>query len=61
MSTEEATFQAIKKVFTTVLVIQHFDSDKNCIVEENALNYITAAILSQPDHESILQPITFML
>ena len=59
-ATEESAFQAIKKTFSTAPVLQHFDPDKKCTVETDASDYVTAAVLPQPDHESILRPVAFM-
>ena len=60
MSIKETTFQVIKKVFTTALILQHIDSDIEYTMEPNASNYVFTTVISQPDHESILQPVTFM-
>ena len=49
-------FQAIKKAFSSVPVLLHIDPDKECTLETNASNYVSGAVLSQPDHESILWP-----
>ena len=46
MFTKEATFQAIKKAFLTAPVLQHFNPDKECIIETNASDYISAVVLS---------------
>ena len=59
-ATEESAFQAIKKAFSTALVLQHFDSDKECTVEIDASDYVFAVVLSQPVHEGILRPMAFM-
>ena len=57
---EETAFQAIKKAFSSAPVLLHFDSDKECTVKTNILDYIFGAVLSQPDHEGILHPVAFM-
>ena len=57
---EEIAFQAIKKAFSSAPVLLHFDLDKQCTVETDASNYISGAILSQPDYEGILRPVAFM-
>ena len=61
MSTDEVTFQAIKKAFSTAPVLWHFDQDKEYIMETDALDYISAAVLSQPDHKSVLGLVIFIL
>ena len=60
MATEKSAFQAIKKVFSIVPVLQHFDSDKECTVKADASDYVSAAVFSQPNHEGILRPVAFM-
>ena len=57
---EEMAFQAIKKAFSSALVLLHFDPDKECIVETDASDYVSRAVLSQPDREGILRPVAFM-
>ena len=59
-ATEESAFQAIKKAFSTAPVLQHFDPEKKCTVESDASDYVSAAVLSQPDHEGTLRPVAFM-
>ena len=60
MPYEEATFQAIKKAVSTALVLQYFDPNKECTMETSASDYISAAVLSQLDYESALQPVASM-
>ena len=57
---KETAFQAIKEAFSNAPVLLHFDPDKECTVETDASDYVSRAILSQPDHESILCPVAFM-
>ena len=53
-------FESIKKVFSTAPILQHFDSEKECIVETDTSDYISGAVLSQPDHEGVLLPVAFL-
>ena len=57
---KQTAFQAIKKAFSSAPVLLHFDPDKECIVETDASDYVSGAVLSQPDHEGILRPVAFM-
>ena len=57
---EETTFQAIKKAFSSAPVLLHFDPDKECTVKTDASDFVSGAVYSQPDHESILHPVAFM-
>ena len=59
-ATEESAFQVITKAFSTAPVLQHFDPDKECTVETDAFDYVSAAVLSQPDHEGTLRLVAFM-
>ena len=61
MSTKKAAFQAIKKTFSIASILQHFDLEKVCIIETNALNFISAVVYSQLDNKNVLQPLAFIL
>ena len=56
---EQNAFESIKKAFSTVPILQHFDLDKECVVTDTS-DYISSAVLSQPDHEGVLHPIAFL-
>ena len=43
---EETAFQAIKKTFSSVPVLVHFDSDKECTMETDASDYVFGAVFS---------------
>ena len=57
---EEATFNALKKTFTTASILQHFDSDLKTWIETDASNFVVVAILSQRDVDDQLHSIVFM-
>ena len=57
---EKTAFQAIEKAFSSAPVLLHVDPDKECTVETDASDYVSGAVLSQPDHEGILRPVVFM-
>ena len=57
---EQHTFESIKKAFSTAPILQHFDLEKECVVETDTSDYISGAVLSQPDHEGVLCPIAFL-
>ena len=57
---EQHTFESIKKAFSTAPILQHFDPEKECVVETDASDYISGAVLSQPDHEGVLHPVAFL-
>lgn len=56
----EESFCNIKKAFKEGTMLAHFDPKKQTILETDASDYVTAAILSQYDDRGILRPIAFM-
>ena len=57
---EQCLFKSIKKVFSTAPILQHFDLEKECVVKTDTSDYISGAVLSQPDHEEVLHPVAFL-
>ena len=57
---EQRLFESIKKVFSTAPILQHFDLEKECVVETDTSDYVSGAVLSQPDHEGVLHPVAFL-
>ena len=57
---EENSFHAIKTAFISAPILQHFDPDKECVVETNAFDYVSGAVLSQPDPKGVLHPVAYM-
>lgn len=51
-------FEALKTAFTTAPVLAHFKPGAQCILETDASDFATAAILSQKVHEKV-HPIAF--
>ena len=60
MPIKETAFQAVKKVYSITSVLQHFDPNKEYIVETDVSDYVTETVLSQPNHEGILHPVAFI-
>ena len=56
----ENSFKDIKKAFKEGTMLAHFDYRKQTILETDASDYVTAAILSQYDDNKILRPVAFM-
>ena len=42
---KQNTFESIKKAFSTASIPQHFDLDKECVVETDISDYISSAVL----------------
>ena len=49
----------MKESFTTAPVYGRFNFEHDTVVETDALNYISARVLSQYDDQGILHPVTF--
>ena len=57
---EQCLFESIKKTFSTIPILQHFDLEKEYVVETDTSDYVSGAVLSQPDHEEVLHPVAFL-
>ena len=55
----EATFQKLKRRFTSALVLRYFDPNREIIMETDASDYVSAGMISQYDANGILHPIAF--
>lgn len=58
-SCESAFFQ-IKQAFKEGTMLAHFEPQRQTVLETDASDYVTAAILSQYDDSGILRPVAFM-
>lgn len=54
------SFQKLKAAFKEGTILAHFDHRRQTILETDASDYVTAAILSQYDDKNILRPVAFM-
>ncbi|KAI0996693.1 hypothetical protein K3495_g11489 [Podosphaera aphanis] len=59
-STCESSFQQIKRAFKDETMLAHFDPHRQTVLETDASDYVTAAILSQYDQSGTLRPVAFM-
>jgi transposase InsO family protein len=55
----QTAFEDLKTAFTSAPILQHFDPDREIVVETDASDYVSASILSQPDDAGILHPVAF--
>jgi hypothetical protein len=55
----ENAFRCLKTAFTSAPILQHFDPDREIIVETDASDYVSGGILSQYDNEGRLHPVAF--
>ena len=56
---QQHAFETLKSAFTSAPVLRHFDPAKEITLKTDALNLVSAGILSQPDDEGILHPIAY--
>jgi len=52
-------FNELKKRFTIVPILAHFDAQRPVIIETDALDFALGAVLSQKDEENRLYPVAF--
>ena len=55
----QKAFDLLKHCFTTVLILAHFDYEKECVVEIDASNNVLAEVLSQYGDNGKLHPVAF--
>ena len=55
----EKAFEDLKCVFTTALILAHYDSKLETWVETNASNFVVAEVLSQMHGDRVLKPIVY--
>ena len=55
----QRAFNLLKQRFTTALILAHFDYEKECIVETDALDNVSAGVLSQYGDDAKLHPVAF--
>ena len=55
----QKSFKLLKKRFTTAPILAHFDFEKECILETNSSDNVSAGILSQYGDDGLLHPVAF--
>ena len=55
----QSAFNALKKAFTSDVILHHYNSDLKIIVETDTSDYVSEGILSQYDKNGILHPIAY--
>ena len=53
-------FQRLKAAFTSAPILRHFDREKECVVETDASDNVSAGILSQIADDGLLHPVAFL-
>jgi transposase InsO family protein len=49
----------LKQAFITAPILAHFDPNRECLVETDASDYVSAGILSQRDDDGVLHPVAY--
>jgi len=57
--TAQSAFERLKEAFCSAPILAHFDPDRECIVETDASDYVSAGILSQYDDSEVLHPVAY--
>lgn len=52
-------FKILKSAFTSVPILQHFDPDKEILVETDASDFVSAGVLSQYGDDGLLHPVAY--
>ena len=55
----QSVFNALKKAFTSDVILHHYNSDLKIIVETDTSDYVSGGILSQYDKNGVLHPIAY--
>jgi len=55
----QAVFDTLKKVFTSDVILHHYNSDLQLVVEINASDYVSEDILSQYNKNDVLHLVTY--
>ena len=56
---QQLAFEVLKRGFTTVPILAHFDFDRDVIIVTDASDYVSAGVLSQHDDNGVLHPVPF--
>ena len=52
-------FTYLKVIFTTMLILQHFNPNRMSVIKADLFDYITRDILSQYNKDRVLHPIIY--
>jgi hypothetical protein len=58
-SEQQLAFETTITAFTMAPALRHFNHEREVIIETDALNYVSAGVLSQCDHEGVLHPVAY--
>ncbi len=55
----EYVFNDLKKWFTIILILTHFDSDLECVLKADSSDHAQRDVLSQYDKDDVLHSVVF--
>lgn len=55
----QQAFDLMKKTVTEAPILQHFDPEKQCLVETDASDWVTSGVLSQKGGDGLYHPVAF--
>ena len=58
-SEKQFVFETMIMAFTTAPALQHFDQEREVIIETDPSDYESAGVLSQRDDEGVLHPVAY--
>jgi hypothetical protein len=59
MEDQQKVFEEMVLKFTTAPILRHFHQSSEVIIETDASDYVSVAVLSQRDDEGVLHPVVF--
>ena len=55
----KAAFDKLRSLFTSDLILAHYDPDRRTVVETDASDFVSGGVLSQYDDQGVLRPVAF--
>ena len=55
----QSAFEELKQAFCSAPILAHFDQDRECIVETDASDYVSAGILCQYEDDAVKHPVAY--
>ena len=56
---QNSAFESLKEALTSAPIRQYFHYERAIVVEIDASDYVSAGVLSQPDDNGVLRPVSF--
>jgi hypothetical protein len=59
LENQQRAFEEMVVKFTTTPTLRHFDHSREVVIETDALDHLSAGVLSQRDDDRVLHPVAF--